>query len=117
MTVEDIYTLAEQYSAELSVPVKVLYSGTRGNHLSIPTPPSSNGPLTLPSTFLQTVLQRSSIAYTTEEISSLSDRAAEAIDCALRLTHELIQDLLTEIRTDIDSLFALTDSVALLDML
>ena len=45
------------------------------------------------------------------------DRATEAINYALKLTNELIQDLMENIRSKMESLFALTDTVALLDML
>jgi len=48
---------------------------------------------------------------------SLSDRANEAIAAALKMTNELIQELLANIRTNLDNLFSLTDSVAMLDML
>ncbi|KAJ1417315.1 muts domain V-domain-containing protein, partial [Ochromonadaceae sp. CCMP2298] len=57
------------------------------------------------------------ISCSTEEFNSLSDRANEAITQALSLTHELIQALLADLRTNIDCLFTLTDSVAMLDML
>lgn len=110
--VEDVHATAEGYGRELGVPVKVMNSASRGYYLSVP---SSLNPL--PAGFTQAVLNARSISCSTEEISSLSDRAGEALASALRITSELLQELTTEARTHMDALFALTDSVALLDML
>jgi DNA mismatch repair protein MSH4 len=110
--VEDIYKLAETYSTQFDVAIKVLFSSSRGYYLQVPAKMSP-----LPQGFTQAVLNKSSISCSTEELTSLSDRAAEAIASALTLTHELIQNLLSQIREKMDHLFRLTDSVALLDML
>lgn len=50
------------------------------------------------------------------ELSSLSDRANEAITQSLFLTHDIIQEQMEKIRANMESLFLLTDSIALLDM-
>ena len=82
------------------------HSSSRGYFLSVP---ASLDPL--PAVFTQAVLNRRTISCSTEDFTSLSDRANEAITQALTLTHELIQALLAEIRDSIDFLFSLTDSV------
>ena len=111
--VEDIYSAAETYSKELGgVSVKVSNNATRGYYLSVP---STLDPL--PAGFTQAVLNARSISCSTEEISSLSDRAAEALASALTITHQLLQELMEQARQHMEHLFALTDSVALLDML
>jgi DNA mismatch repair ATPase MutS len=84
----------------------VSYSTSRGYFLAVP---ATLDPL--PPGFTQAVLNRRTISCTTEEFASLSDRAAEAITQALTLTHELIQNLLEEIRGSVEALFTLTDSV------
>ena len=85
--VEDIYQAAETYSKELGgVSIKVSNSATRGYYLSVP---STLDPL--PAGFTQAVLNARSISCSTEEISSLSDRAAEALNSALTITHQLLQ--------------------------
>jgi hypothetical protein len=42
-------------------------------------------------------------------VSSLSDRASEALASALRITHDLLHELLDAARGQMDRLFALTD--------
>lgn len=111
-SVEDIYKLAEKYAMELDAPVKVCFNSNRGYHIAVPSDLQS-----LPKEYVQAVLNKRTISCTTEELSSLSDRAAEAIDYALRLTHDLIQGLMEKVRESMDALFALTDTVALIDML
>ena len=112
-SVEDIYHLADQYSLALECPVKVVHSASRGYYLNI----SSTIQDTLPSDFIQCVLNKKTISCTTEELASLSDRASESISTALFHTHELIQVILEQIRTHMNSLFVVVDAVALLDML
>lgn len=111
-SVEDIYSLCETYSIELQSPVKVVYNSSRGYYVTI-----SNDINPIPPGFIQAVLNSKTISCTTEEIASLSDRAIEAIDNALTITNELIQSLMEKIRIDMDYLFNLVDSIALLDML
>lgn len=72
--------------------------------------------LPLPTVFVQPVQSRSSIHCSTLEIISLSDRAMEAMDQCIILTNQLISAHLECITEDIDVLFRLTDSIALLDM-
>ena len=86
-SVEDIHLAAETYSKELGgVPCKVANSATRGYYLSVP---STLDPL--PAGFTQAVLNARTISCSTEEISSLSDRASEALASALTITHQLLQ--------------------------
>jgi DNA mismatch repair protein MSH4 len=103
-----ILQLADRYSLEFGVPIKVAHSTSRGYFLSVP---ATLDPL--PPGFTQAVLYKRTISCSTEEFSSLSDRAGEAITQALTLTHELIQSLLSEIRESINSLFTVTDSVVM----
>eukprot|EP01038_Epipyxis_sp_PR26KG_P013442 gene13442-18022_t len=111
-TVEDIYSLADKYSFDYGVQFKVQFTMLRGYYLSVP---STLTPL--PDEFKQAVLNKKSISCTTEEFNSLAARASEAITNALAITNELIQTLLSDIRESIESLFSLTDSVAMIDML
>lgn len=91
---------------DYSISTKVSYSTSRGYYLFLP-----NSLDTLPAEFIQAVLNRRSISCSTEEFASIANRAEEAIQQALFLTHELIQNLLSQIREDIDAIFALADSV------
>lgn len=110
--VEDVHSQAENYSKNFNMSVKVSFSSSRGYYLTIP---SDVDPL--PALFTQAVLNKKTISCSTTEITSLADRASDAIKQALTLTHELIQSLMEKVRCQIDVLFSLTDSIALIDML
>jgi DNA mismatch repair protein MSH4 len=101
--------LAEDCGAHYGVSIKVVQNSVRGYYFLVP---STLDPL--PAVFTQPVLNRRSIACSTAELSSLSDRATEAIGSALSITNELIQTLLGRIRSAIHCLFSLTDSVVIL---
>ncbi len=105
-TVEDVYTLGEQYSVQLGVTVRVVFNAARGYYLMVPASVSP-----LPPQFVQTVVNKRTVSCSTEEVNSLSDRATEAITQALALTHELTQELLTTVRNNISCLFSVTDCV------
>lgn len=129
--VEDIYLKADTYSQQLTkagfeedqtpVKVKVKFSSLRGYHLIIPATAlrrATGEKSKLPDVFVQPIMLANSIACTTMEISSLSDRAHEAICAALNLTHALIGDTIEEIRQNfLKDLHAFVDSVSLMDML
>ncbi|CAM9603702.1 unnamed protein product [Ectocarpus sp. 4 AP-2014] len=111
-SMEDIYQAADAMTEEHGYQVKVSCSVSRGYHLVIPAG------VDLPPGLIQAVQNTKTIACTTEEVSSLSDRANEAVRTALLITHDVIQTLGDEIRTEaLDALFAVTESVALLDMI
>jgi DNA mismatch repair ATPase MutS len=57
------------------------------------------------------VLNKRSISCTTVEVMALADRANEAISNALRLTHQMLDELKESAREHMDSLFAVTDCV------
>jgi DNA mismatch repair protein MSH4 len=111
--VEDIYSSAASLSEDLGVTIKVVHTASRGYHLSIPIEAQP-----LPILFTQAVANKRSIMCSTEDITSLSDRATESICSALVITHNLLQDVTSKIRDiGLEALFALADSVGLIDML
>lgn len=110
--VEGIYAKAEQLSEQHEAAIRVSHSAARGYFLFVP---ASLKPL--PDEFVQAVLNKQSVSCTTDEIMSLSDRAAEGIGNALMLTNDLVSRLMDTLRCEIDALFSLADTVALLDML
>ena len=110
--VEGIYSKAEQLAHQYETSVRVSHSAARGYFLLIP---ASLRPL--PDEVVQAVLNKSSVSCTTDEIMSLSDRAEEGIGNALMLTNDLVARLIGALRCEIDALFSLADTVALLDMM
>lgn len=100
---------------DCAIAVKVVYSATRGYFITLP-----NTINPLPDGFVQAVLNKKTIACTTREILSLSDRAKEAIDQALIATHNILQEelLANVVRKNMSVFYQLTDSiVSLLSLL
>lgn len=71
----------------------------------------------LPDIFIQAVKNRKTINCTTAEVVYLSDRAREATEQALLLTNQCLQELMLGIRSHLDALSKMVDSVAQLDMI
>ena len=137
--VEDIHLIADKYSQQLTrragldltedseknhrppkeFNIKVKYSSLRGYHLIIPAALGGGvGGRSLPEMFVQPIMHTNSIACTTSEVSSLSDRAQESISSALSLTQALIRNTVENIRLNfLKDLHAFVDSVSLMDML
>ena len=109
-------TAAETHALTLGVIVKASYSTTRGYYISLPSAVVDDYGY-LPPEYIQPVINKKSIACTTEEILSLSDRAKESICLALSLTDRHIHATIELIRNDMEAVFLLVDSIALLDML
>jgi DNA mismatch repair protein MSH4 len=110
--VDDIYKKADQYAEVYGLQVSVRYSTSRGYFLSVPAEVGTD----LPQVFLQPSISRRCIACTTEEINSLNTRAQDNVIDLLLLTHDGIQEVLEVARSHYDSIAALCDAVALLDM-
>lgn len=116
-SVEDIYANAESLSKATGKTIKVQVSQSRGYYLQVMHDVDDADGSILPEEFIQQVSLKKSISCSTAEITSLSDRAIEAITNALRLTHDLLQDVMGTVREQGESLYSLVDAIALLDML
>jgi len=101
------YQITDNYRKKFKLPIKVVYKSSRGYHLSIP----SESVAVLPPTFIQAVQNYRNISCTTEDVVSLSDRAAEDIFSALTITHELLSDCMNITRSRMDVLFNISDSI------
>ncbi len=111
--VQDIHQLAETYAREYpDAAPRVQISSTRGYFLQLPS-----NVTTLPDIYIQCIKNVKTISCTTVEVSSLSDRAREALNEALILTSGIVQGVMAKIREDMDSLFAMVESIALLDLI
>ncbi len=111
--VQDIHNLTETYAKEYPEAVpRVQMSSTRGYFLQLPS-----NMTTLPSIYTQCIKNVKTISCTTAEVASLSDRARGALNEALILTNGIVQGIMAKIREDMDSLFAMVESIALLDLI
>ncbi len=111
--VQDIHQLAETYAKEYpEAAPRIQMSATRGYFLQLPS-----NVTTLPDIYIQCIKNVKTISCTTVEVSSLSDRAREALSEALILTNGIIQGVMSKVREDMDSLFAMVESIALLDLI
>ena len=110
--VDDIYTYAEDLAEEYGITVHVKEKSKRGYYLQIPAEYASR----LPSVITQPVKSGKFIHCTTDEVFSLNARAQENVQDLLFLTHMRIQEVLDFARNRMDSLAAMADAIALLDM-
>lgn len=110
-TVEEIFARADDLTTQLGFTVKAHYSSTRGYFLMIPGDVDP-----LPPVFIQPLQQKKWIHCSTLEINSLSARAEESINESLKMSNDIIQNWLERVRNDIEALFRMVDSVALLDI-
>lgn len=138
-TTTEIGEVVERYRVEWGMPsLKLHHTASRGHHLQVSerigqaggTPrllldtcpllvqlPASAEATGLPPGLMQAVKTKSCIAASTEELTSLNDRAKESIVKMYRCTHLVLQDLIAAIRAEIAPLYRVAESVALLDML
>ena len=86
--------------------MKVNCTAARGYFLSIPSDLYS-----IPSHYVQAVLQKKTISCSTVELNSLSDRSIESITQALTITKEIIQSVLDKIRLATNQLFCFADNI------
>jgi DNA mismatch repair protein MSH4 len=112
--IDEIMAIAEEYERELNRQVKINITNNRGYHLKVSLTPEHDS---LPPKFIQQVQSKTCISCTTLVLMSMSDRANEAITDSLRITHSLLQGILAKVRENAETLFAMVDAVALLDML
>ena len=110
--VDDIYRKADEYAEVYGITAVVRYSTGRGYYLAVPADCAVN----LPDIFLQPSKSGRFINCTTEEVTSLSNRASDNVQDLLLMTHDRIQEVMNVARSHYDAVATLCDSVALLDM-
>jgi len=110
--VDDIYKKADEYAEVYGITAAVRYSNGRGYYLAIP----ADSEVDMPEIFLQPSKSGRFINCTTEEITSLSNRASDNVHDLLLMTHDRIQEVMGIARSNYDAIATLCDSVALLDM-
>lgn len=98
--------IANQLTEEDNLPIKVGYSATRGYYFSLPLEFEF-----LPAHYIQPVIQRNKLVCTTISLNSLQTQLDSCVNHMLRITGDLIQNILEDIRRDIEYIFSLVDSV------
>jgi DNA mismatch repair protein MSH4 len=112
--VDDIYKAADALAEQHNLHVTVRYSAARGYYLSVP----ANSVGDLPGVFLHPTRSGRSINFETQLVASLNARAMDNVRDLLMITHERIERVLEKAREPAcyDSLAALCDAIALLDL-
>lgn len=110
--VDDIYKKADEYAETHGMHVTVRYTTLRGYYLSVPADRAAD----LPNVFIQPMKTGRHIHCTTEEVHSLNIRAQDNVEDLLLMTHDQIQEVLEEARSKYDTLAAMSDAIALLDL-
>lgn len=82
------------------------YSATRGYYFSLPLEFDY-----LPPHYIQPVIQRNRLVCTTASLNSVQTQIEACVNHMLRITGDLIQNIIEDVRGDIEYIFSLVDSV------
>lgn len=110
--VDEIHRKADEYAEIHGLRVAVRHSVSRGYFLAIPR----NIPFNLPSIFIHPTISGQYTFCTTEEVLSLNSRARDNVQDLLFMTYQQIQEVLDEARSMYESLAAVSDAIAILDL-
>ncbi|KDO34635.1 hypothetical protein SPRG_00697 [Saprolegnia parasitica CBS 223.65] len=117
-TIDSINERVEEYQDRFGIAIKLHFSVGRGYHLLIPNATGQiqqmHDPASRNSVVLIAIV---ALACTTKDISSLNSRTKECMNDIYQLSYGVINALLDEIRPFVCNLYAMVESVALLDML
>ncbi|OQR80912.1 mutS-like protein [Achlya hypogyna] len=111
--IDGINNHVEEYQEQFHLSIKLHFSVSRGYHLLV----QSSGTQDIPSIFEQRVKFSKSVACTTKDISSLNLRSKECLNEIYQLSYGVVHQLLDEIRPFVRRLYAMVESISMLDMI
>lgn len=121
--VGDIEAMVNELSETHNLPLKVGFSGQRGYHVQL-----NRAALTavkgkffkisqLPREFLNPTLGKAIVTFTTEALVKADQQGQNALREITLMTNVIIQELICQLRTRIGSLFKLSETLSILDLL
>ncbi|XP_060559607.1 mutS protein homolog 4-like [Ruditapes philippinarum] len=116
--VDDITDLVNQMAGTHNLPLKVVYSTSRGFHIQMYGGGTEGYTVdNLPSTFIKVTKFKNTFSFTTTDLIKMNDRVKESLHEIYMMTSVVLTELLNNIRDDIGALYKLTETVATVDML
>ncbi|XP_054166612.1 mutS protein homolog 4-like [Oppia nitens] len=115
--VDDIKYISDDYSAKLSMPLKVIYTSNRGFHLQIAVKEIHKINLSLPQDFIRIESKRNVLSFTTQELISKNNRINSAVEEIFLMSDAVISELIGNIRQHIGCLYNLSEIIAKIDVI
>ncbi|RMD44352.1 hypothetical protein DV735_g811, partial [Chaetothyriales sp. CBS 134920] len=113
---EDVFALVEEMNAEHGLALDLRYDPARQYYLRAPASDfDSNRPI--PPEFIHKVQRKKFLEFTTLPLLKLNQKIRDAHAEVISLSDSSIQKLIDAVRTKIEPLFKISESIALLDML
>ncbi|KAJ2153633.1 MutS protein msh4 [Coemansia sp. RSA 637] len=106
--------LVEQYANETQVPIRAVYRPSAGYIMNAKR---SDIGETIPEEFVNVVIKKQTVSFTTLELVKLNNRLASVVIEINLLTEKAIQRVADVIRENITILYRVSEAVALLDMI
>ncbi|DBA03394.1 TPA: LOW QUALITY PROTEIN: hypothetical protein N0F65_002802 [Lagenidium giganteum] len=111
-SMDSIHEIAQRMNKASSFPIKLSYTSKRGYHLSIPADIKD-----IPGEFIERVPNKTATLCTTRDLKSCNSRLRESLAAIYKLSTKTIQDLLDKVRTHATAMYAMMETIALLDMI
>ncbi|KAJ2729469.1 MutS protein msh4 [Coemansia sp. D1744] len=111
---QEVVELVEQYANETQVPIRAVYRPSAGYIMNAKR---SDIGETIPEEFVNVVIKKQTVSFTTLELVKLNNRLASVVIEINLLTEKAIQRVADVIRENITILYRVSEAVALLDMI
>ncbi|KAI8078626.1 muts domain V-domain-containing protein [Halteromyces radiatus] len=112
--IESIYDTATEYCESTKLSLKLQFDTERKFHLCLPLNALTD---TLPSFFINIAKKKKTITFTSLELLQKNSRVEESLSEILLMSDRSVSDLLKKFQTNIDILYKVSESIALLDLL
>ncbi|KAF9183929.1 MutS protein msh4 [Haplosporangium sp. Z 767] len=114
-TINDIFELANQYVEEYGVRLKLQFNVTMGYYLSMTVDQLEGGEL--PLIFINIVKKNKILTFTTLELIKKNAKINDSLTEVYLMSDKIVNDLSSEIRSEISALYKASEAIAMLDML
>ncbi|SAL94820.1 hypothetical protein [Absidia glauca] len=113
-TINDIYDTVAEYCEIFGLKLKLQFDNDRAFYLDLPADKTIAD---LPAVFINVLKKKKSISFTTLELLQKNSRVDESLSEIYLMSDRTVNQLLESFRDDLHTLYKVSESVALLDLL
>ncbi|KAF9115307.1 hypothetical protein BGX27_008309 [Mortierella sp. AM989] len=114
-TINDIFEAVNRYAEEYDLSLKVQFNTTMGYYLSASIDQLEGGEL--PLIFINAVKKSKSLTFTTLELVKKNAKINDSLTEVYLMSDKIVNDLSSNIRSDIGAIYKASEALAMLDML
>ncbi|CAG8498626.1 178_t:CDS:10 [Paraglomus occultum] len=114
-TTNDVYELVNGYTEQHNIPLKIQFNPSSGFCLS--TTVSNLEHRQLPLIFINVTKKRKTLTFTTLELMKMNSKINVSLAEVYTLSDKAIAELISEIRININILYEVSESIAMLDLI